>query len=154
MKKLLKKQIVFTWTLKGLALLSKWKFSEKGIPFLTKLLAKLNIILNKPKPTKEIKELAELWTELMPPDGKEYFKIAEITPDTAYVQIHLHCPLRETGKINTCYKFMNYDRKLMESVGGSLTVLESQSNSGKNYCTLAIRRLEDNKDDLIPAHER
>ncbi|MEM6831190.1 MAG: hypothetical protein AAF551_11810 [Bacteroidota bacterium] len=47
---------------------------------------------------------------------------------------------------------MNYDRALMKNIGGSLTVLESQSNSGQQYCRLAIRKLEDPTDDLLPAH--
>ena len=33
-----------------------------------------------------------------------------------------------------------------------LVVLESQSNSGKPYCKLAIRKLNDGVTDLIPAH--
>ena len=90
----------------------------------------------------------------MPPDGQEQFRVSEITDKTAYVEIHLHCPLRGTGKVDACYQFMNYDRKLMEKVGGSLTVLESQSNSGMDFCRLAIRKLGEEMGDLIPAHER
>lgn len=46
----------------------------------------------------------------MPPDGQQFFKISEVTSKTAFVEIHLHCPLRDTGKFNTCFLFMNYDR--------------------------------------------
>lgn len=90
----------------------------------------------------------------MPPDGWKYFQIKEITAETAYVEIHLHCPLRGTGKVHTCYKMMNYDRKLMRGVGGSLIVLESQSNSGKEFCKLAIRREGVSTHDLVPAHKK
>ena len=40
----------------------------------------------------------------------------------------------------------------MKQVGGSLTVLESQSNSGKPYCKLAIRKIDSSTEDLVPAH--
>jgi hypothetical protein len=152
MKKLLEKQKVFDITLKLLSLLSKSKLTEKFIVPITTLLARININLNKPRKTRELSKLAEIWKELMPPDGQNNFKVEEINQDTAFVEIHLHCPLRGTGKVNTCYSFMNYDRELMKSVGGSLTVLESQSNSGKPYCKLAIRKIESPTEDLVPAH--
>lgn len=154
MKKLLEKQKVFNLTLTILARLSNWRLTHTLITPITGLLAKVNVFLNKPKQQKDPNTLANTWKELMPPDGQEHFKIAEITEDTAYVEIHLHCPLRGTGKVDTCYAFMNYDRALMKNVGGSLTVLESQSNSGKPYCKLAIRQIEKPTHDLTPAHLR
>ena len=86
--------------------------------------------------------------------AKEYFKIDEITEDTAYTKIHLECPLKGTGNVEACYKLMNYDRSLMKAIGGELVVLESQSNSGKNYCRLAIRKQGQDISDLIPAHKK
>ena len=76
----------------------------------------------------------------MPPDGKKYFQVKDTKDNAIHTEIHLHCPLRGSGDVNACYKLMNYDRKLMESVGGQLIVLESQANSGKKYCKLAIRK--------------
>lgn len=143
-KKIIEKQKTFDLTLKFLSFLSNWNLTDNLIRFVTRRLAKLNISLNKPKPTNDLKKLAETWKALMPPDGQDFFKITNITDDTAFVEINLHCPLRGTGKVNTCFSFMNYDRTLMEEVGGSLTILESQSNSGKPYCKLAIGRLKDN----------
>ncbi len=154
MKKILEKQKVFHLTLKLLNLLSKSKLTESFIVPITTILARINLNLNKPRQTEELSKLAETWKELMPPDGQENFKITEINHDTAFVEIHLHCPLRGTGKVNTCYSFMNYDRTLMKNVGGSLTVLESQSNSGKPYCKLAIRKIESSTEDILPAHLR
>lgn len=154
MKKYLEKQIVFNRLLKLLSILAKCDVSERLISLITTLLARFNLLMNKPEHGNDVKTLAETWKALMPPDGQQYFKISEITNDTAYVEIHLHCPLRGSGKVETCHKFMNYDRRLMKSVGGSLTVLESQSNSGDPFCRLAIRKLEHNTDDLIPAHKK
>lgn len=152
MKKLLEKQNTFNRTLKILSFLSHWRITKRCIPYITGFLAKVNLLLNKPVKTNELNVLAKSWKELMPPDGQDNFTISEITDNTAYVEIHLHCPLRGTGKVDTCYSFMNYDRKLMEYIGGSLTVLESQSNSGKKYCRLAIRKLGESTEDLVPAH--
>lgn len=152
MKKIIEKQKVFNWILKFLSFLSNWSVTEGLIPGLTGFLAKINLLLNQPSATKDLTELAKTWKKVMPPDGQENFVITEVTTDTAFVEIHLHCPLRGTGKVDTCFKFMNYDRTLMKKVGGSVTVLESQSNSGKDFCKLAIRRAEDSIGDITPAH--
>jgi len=152
MKNILNKQIVFNTTLRFLFLLSKTSLTQKLIPTVTSLLAIINLQINRPKKKSEVLELANSWKDLMPYDGQDYFKISDIENNTAYVEIHLNCPLRGTGKVDTCYKFMNYDRQLMKKIGGSLTVIESQSNSGKNYCKLAIREIADATDDLTPAH--
>ncbi|NMH88922.1 hypothetical protein [Flavivirga algicola] len=109
--------------------------------------------MNKPKYADNVHELAETWKKMMPIDGQDFFKITKVSNDTAYTEIHLHCPLRGTGNAEACYKLMNYDRTLMEEIGGKLVVLESQSNSGKNYCSLAIREKGRNMNDLIQAHK-
>ena len=154
LKELLGKQIVFNSTLHFLSFLATWEISERTIPLLTEYLAEINLSINNPKISSNLVELANTWKELMPPDGQEYFQITEINGDTAYAEIHLHCPIRGTGKVDTCYEFMNYDRSLLKKVGGTLTVLESQSNSGKNFCKLAIRLNGIGTDDLIPAHKK
>lgn len=154
MKKILEKQSVFSTTLRFLAFISQRKIFNGLTYWLTSQSARLNILLNKPKVAEEVNELAQTWQDLMPPNGKKYFPIKEIDGETAYTEIHLRCPLRGTGNVEACYKLMNYDRKLMEKTGGQLIVLESQSNSGKNYCRLAIRKKGADVEDLIPAHQR
>ncbi|NRB58616.1 MAG: hypothetical protein HRU50_01590 [Winogradskyella sp.] len=154
MKKYLEKQAVFNSTLRVFAFFSKRSFFNGLTQFLTTRSAKLNLVLNKPKPVSQLNELAQSWQAMMPPDGQEYFKIKDTSEDTAYTEIHLHCPLRGTGNVEACYKLMNYDRQLMNAVGGQLIVLESQSNSGKNYCRLAIREKQKDASDLVPAHKK
>ncbi len=153
MKKYLEKLIVFKFGLSIFAPLALKKY-DGLVQRLTNFSAWLNLKLNQPQAATSTKELAETWVDLMPPDGRNLFKISSIEEDTAYVEIHLECPLRGTGDVNACYKLMNYDRALMEKVGGNLVVLESQSNSGKAYCKLAIRKKGLSTDDLIPAHKR
>ena len=154
MKKLLEKLVVFRATLKVLAFFAQREIFSSLTEWATRSSAKLNILINKPRPSQKINELAETWQKMMPPDGREFFKIAEITADTAYTEIHLHCPLRGTGNVEACYKLMNYDRSLMKAIGGELIVLESQSNSGKNFCRLAIRKSGEDTSDLTPAHKK
>ena len=108
--------------------------------------------MNHPAKANDAKELANTWQQLMPPDGKAFFKIKDTDQETAFVGIHVHCPLRGTGDAHACHRLMNYDRQLMKQVGGQLIVLDSQSNSGKDYCRLAIRTEGANVDDLTPAH--
>lgn len=154
MKKLLEKQVVFSATLKVLSFFARRKAFDFVTQLLTSFSAKLNLTLNKPKVSVSAETLAKTWQDLMPPDGKENYKIKKVTKDTAYTEIHLHCPLRGTGNTEACYKLMNYDRKLMDKVGGNLIVLESQSSSGKNFCSLAIRAKGKDTNDLIPAHKK
>lgn len=153
MKKLLEKQAVFFLTLKILAVFARRSYFDQITLWMTRAFAKLNVRLNQAKPVTEVTALAAAWQEMMPPDGQEFFKITEVTSDTAFAEIHLHCPLRATGDVHACYKLMNYDRSLMQAVGGELVVLESQSNSGKNYCRLAIQKAGQDMKDLIPAHQ-
>lgn len=152
MKKIIEKQLVFSIMLEFLSLISKWEISNRWIKPMTTFFARVNLKLNKPVKANDVRKLAETWKMLMPPDGQDYFKISTITEDTAFVEIHLKCPLRGTGKVHTCHSFMNYDRELVKNIGGNLIVLESQSNSGKAFCKIAIRKSEDKVDDLIPAH--
>ena len=152
LKRILEKQAVFSITLKLLAVFAQSRIFSPFSSWLAGQFAHLNLVLNKPKKAEDLNDLANTWLNLMPPDGRQYFKILKIENNTAYAEIHLHCPLRGSGNAEACYKLMNYDRKLMSKVGGNLVVLESQSNSGKPSCLLAIRKKEDDISDLVPAH--
>ncbi|WP_273565881.1 hypothetical protein [Maribacter halichondriae] len=147
-------QTAFNISLSILAFFSKRNLFNGLTQWATNQLARLTIFLNKPNIANNVEELATIWQELMPEDGREYFKIGEIKKNTAYTEIHLQCPLRGTGNVEACNKLMNYDRKLMNAAGGTLIVLESQSNSGKNYCRLAIRKEGLDTSDLIPANKK
>lgn len=153
MRKKLSSLSTFVNILRILAFFSQKRIFNKFTFWITEKNAKLNIRLNKPKPVNNVSDLAKTWKKLMPKDGQNLFKITKVSENTAYAEIHLHCPLRGTGNVEACYKLMNYDRTLMEKVGGELVVLESQSNSGKNFCSLAIRKKGQNMNDLIPAYK-
>ena len=154
MKKLLEKLAVFKFFLKCFAFFAKRPFWDKVTRLLTGSSARLNLRLNKQAHSKDAAALAKTWQDLMPPDGQALFPITEVTHATAYTEIHLKCPLRGSDNVEACYKLMHYDRKLMDKVGGQLVVLESQSNSGKPFCRLAIRPKGQDISDLIPAHKK
>ncbi|MEL6672072.1 MAG: hypothetical protein AAFR61_07760 [Bacteroidota bacterium] len=154
LKKLLEKQAVFSATLKFLAFFAQRPAFGGFTRWATGLSARLNVSLNKPAFAQTPAKLAETWQALMPPDGKQYFPVTLLTEDTAYTEIHVTCPLRGTGHVAACHKLMHYDRELMRKVGGELIVLESQSNSGKDYCRLAIRPQGKDTSDLKPAFEK
>lgn len=154
LKQLLEKQKVFNQSLGILARISRWPTLDLLTQGLTTFLARVNLFLNRPSASKSLKQLGESWLDLMPPDGQHFFKVEDPTENTIHTQIHLHCPLRGTGDVEACYKLMNYDRKLVEAVGGQLVVLESQANSGKSYCRLALRAKGADVSDLTPAHQQ
>ncbi|MEL7021419.1 MAG: hypothetical protein AAGK47_07425 [Bacteroidota bacterium] len=153
MKKLLEKQVVFNSTLQLFAFFARRTSWNRLTAWCTRQSAKLNIMLNRPAPAQTTTELAQAWQQMMPPDGQHFFKIAEVTPDTAFAEIHIHCPLRGTGDAQACHRLMNYDRTLVDAVGGQLVVLSSQANNGTSFCRLAIRHKDADVQDLRAAHE-
>ncbi len=76
------------------------------------------------------------------------------TPETAYGEISVHCPLRGTGDVHACHRLMAYDRGLVEAAGGQFVVLESQAQPGRTTCRIAIRRAGETVSDLVPAHAK
>lgn len=151
MKKFLERLAVFEFGLKIFSFFALRKINP-AVKLFTNFSAWINLKLNRPVKAKNAEELAETWLELMPPDGRDKFKIDRVEKETAFVEIHLHCPLRGTGNAQACYELMNYDRKLMDKVGGNLVVLKSQSQGKRTHCELAIRKKGESLEDLIPAH--
>lgn len=76
------------------------------------------------------------------------------TPETAYAEITVHCPLRGTGDVHACHRLMAYDRALVEAAGGQFIVLDSQATPGRTHCRIAIRKKGERVDDLVAAHEK
>ena len=103
------------------------------------------------------KDLARIWQQLMPSQnefpvqGQAGFdstwspenKSKTQTNAVALGQIHLHCPLRGSDNSLACHHLMEFDRELIRKSGGELRVLDSQSSSGRNYCTVAVRTVAD-----------
>ncbi len=100
----------------------------------------------------DTKALAEEWQRMFP--SKKWVPITKIENDTAYAEIHQPCPYRGTGNVEGCHRMMEYDRRMMEKIGGEFVVLRSQAEKGVTTCQVAIRRKGASMQDLVAAHER
>src|SRR5262249_30259787 len=84
------------------------------------------------------KALAVEWQRMFP--SKKWVPITKVDADTAYAEIHQACPYRGTGNVEGCHRMMEYDRRMMEKIGGEFVVLRSQAEPGVERCQVAIRR--------------
>ncbi|MDR3418725.1 MAG: hypothetical protein P4L83_21335 [Nevskia sp.] len=96
--------------------------------------------------------VAREWQRMMPSPKK--VPIVEETADTVVAEIHEVCPYRGTGNVRGCHRMMEYDRKMLEKIGGELVVLRSQAEPGVSVCKVALRRKGADLSDLTPAHVR
>lgn len=142
MKNLLKKiytMTVFMSVLRFFSPLAKLKFLSIFVRACMHMTAKFVSWVWSANQKQTIEEIAHEWTNQMP-KPHSMFPITKIENGIAYGEIKVHCPLRDTGNPMACYRLMQYDRSLVDSLGGELIVLESQSNSGKNFCQVAIKK--------------
>ncbi|MEI7473819.1 MAG: hypothetical protein WCK67_03490 [bacterium] len=113
----------------------------------------LGIIVSKihsSSPKDSLEKIAGGWTEQMP-KPKEKFPITYLSDTVAIGEIHVHCPLRGTGNLEACYTLMQFDRSIVERMGGKLIVIESQASSQNDYCKVAICKSKDDWDGLKSA---
>ncbi len=47
--------------------------------------------------------------------------------------------MRGTGDVHACHQLMEFDRTLLETIGGELIVLSSQAQGDAKDCEIAIR---------------
>lgn len=71
------------------------------------------------------------------------YRLTGIEGETIHAEIHSPCALRGTGDVGACQRMMEYDREILRTVGGELTVLSSQATPGRTFCTVAIARSTD-----------
>jgi len=120
--------------------------------FLMRLNAKLVLILKQGKRMYDIEEIGKEWKRMFPLEQMQ--KITHVNEDTVYAETHTWCPLRGTGYVQACYRMMEFDRCMLETIGGQFVVLRSQAEPGVTVCEIAIRKLGKSTKDLIHAHER
>jgi len=99
-----------------------------------------------------VEDVGNEWQRMFP--SRKDVPITGVENDTVYAEIHMLCPHRGTGNVEGCYRMMEYDRKMLERIGGQLVVLRSQAEPGVEVCQLAIRKVDVPVDDLVPAHVR
>jgi hypothetical protein len=96
--------------------------------------------------------IAREWQRMFP--DPEEVPITRIENSTAYAELRVHCPYRGSGNVDGCYRMMEYDRRLMEKIGGEFVVLRSQAEPGVTTCQVAMRPVGSSMADLVPAHVR
>jgi len=92
------------------------------------------------------------WQRMFP--SKEINHIKSIERDTAYAEVRVFCPLRESGNVMACYRAMGYDREMLRKIGGQLIVLRSQAEPGVEVCEVALRMKTVDTNNLVAAHHR
>lgn len=118
---------------------------------IARILARYTWLKNKGRPSATVENIAEEWRRMF--GLNRFWKIETIENDTAFCEIHFECSLERTGDVQACHRLMEYDRALLDKIGGQLVGLESRADPNvKGCCKVAIRRRDDKRDDLIPAH--
>lgn len=104
-------------------------------------------------PQSNVADMAEHWRRIF--GIERFWKLDRIENETAYAEIHFPCSLEGTGDTKACHRLMEYDRALLRKMGGELVVLESRADPKvKGCCKVAIRKRDDTRTDLVPAHRR
>lgn len=125
---------------------------DSVIKHFMRLNAGVVISLRRAMPKQDMLEVGREWKRMFPLSGMQ--EIISADADTVYAEAYTWCPLRNSGDVRACYKMMEFDRKLLEKIGGQLVVLQSQAEHGVKVCRIAIRRPGKSVNDLIPAHVR
>ena len=110
------------------------------------------MLLMQAKPQTGIESIGKEWQRMFPSDDD--VPITKITNETVFAEVHVQCGHRDTGNVRGCHRMMEYDRKMLERIGGQLVILRSQAEPGVPVCQLAIRKAGAPLADLTHAHER
>ena len=136
--------------------LSVWLSSRPRLEALTRHVMRafgsFTLGLTWAKPQADLEGVAKEWQRMF--SSAADVPITRISEDTAYAEIHIRCPHRGTGNVEGCYRMMEYDRKMLERIGGQLVILRSQAEPGVEICQLALRKVGVATADLTPAHQR
>ena len=120
--------------------------------WLMRVFGSITMGLMRARPQERLEDIGLEWQRMFP--SNKDVPITSIENDTVRAEIHIHCPHRGTGNVEGCYRMMEYDRKMLERIGGQLVVLRSQAEPGVKVCQLAIRKRGASISDLIPATAR
>ena len=106
-----------------------------GKPFM-RALGSLTLQVKKAQKKNTALEAAEEWQRMFP--SKKMVPITRIEEDAVYAEIRSACPYRGSGNVEGCHRMMEYDRKMMEKIGASFTVVQSQAEAGNTHCVVAM----------------
>lgn len=120
--------------------------------FILRRLADLVFFIRKGQHQETAADLAREWQRMFP--SKAFVPIRRIDGETAYADILGTCPVTAGGDLTACHRLMEYDRRLLQQMGGQFVVLESKADPALRVCRIAIRRQGVSTDDLTPAHRQ
>ncbi len=139
--------------LKGFAFVAMLARKQKFVALtrrFMRLSAWYSLTIKQGRPKTSLRDVVYEWQRMFP--SKNINRIGSIDEQTAYAQVHIHCPLRGTGDVLACYRLMEYDRAMLERIGGQLVVLRSQAEPGVEVCQVALRLQSVDIADLKAAH--
>lgn len=160
MKRLLLKTYtlpVFLFVLRISAPFSRIRLFSAPVQLWMRFLARMVFWASGSPQARDSRELALIWQQLMPRPNSAFPLVEESRKSETSIaagEIHLHCPLRDSGDPVACYRLMEFDRALIRAAGGHLMVLDSQSNSGLQHCTVLMAMEADQFRGLLPAHRK
>ncbi len=137
MKKLLKNKQLFQFLLYLFSFFSKRQYFNNTTRILTTMAANITLKICDQNQIQTY-NLVEKWKALMP--YSDDFIISSNNSENGLAEIHIKCPLKNTGDIEACHRLMNYDRELIKKFDGNLFVLNSQVYPENNYCKLLITK--------------
>ncbi len=101
---------------------SVWLSSRSALETSTRrvmrFLGAFTMLLMRAKPQSEIEAVGNEWQRMFP--SSDDIPITKVTDDTVYAEIHIQCGHRGTGNVRGCHRMMEYDRKMLERIGGQL----------------------------------
>jgi hypothetical protein len=120
--------------------------------FLLRTFARFTIKLRDGRHQSTLGEIGKEWQRMFP--SRAFVPIRESAKDTVYAEILGKCPVTGTGDVHACYRLMEYDRQLLNHIGGEFVVLASKADPSVPVCRVAMRMKGANMSDLKPAHEK
>lgn len=117
---------------------------------LMRTLGSLTLKVKKAEKKNTALESAEEWQRMFP--SKKMVPLTRIEDEIVYAEIRSECPYRGSGNVEGCYRMMEYDRKMMEKIGTSFTIIKSQAEPGVSHCQVAMSKQPSNL--LIEAKDR
>lgn len=98
-----------------LSCMAKTTIFDSMVSFFASVYAKLNLAMSRKVQLHTPEKLAEQWIKFMFIDRKDCgFIMQSCDGFTTITEIHIHCPLRNSGNLKACCNLMNYDRTLLE----------------------------------------
>jgi len=141
---------IFTVALTSMSVIARLKM-HRTLKAYAHLNAKVALLARFGKRKTTIDEIGEEWKSMFPNDMQ---RLVKKDKETVYYETHTWCPLRGAGDVDACYRMMEFDREMHQTLGGEFVVIQSQAEPGRKTCIVAMRKSGKSILDLEHAHVR